>query len=93
MDLKSLLMNKTWWVAIIVALALGVGLTCKYYIKSAAVKPIEIAAEKIIDKETGIELDFDPSDTKLLDDRTKLLSELEAKVKAHTIGGETQQTK
>jgi hypothetical protein len=88
MDLKALLINKTVWTGVIVALALTIGLMCKYYVKSPAAKPIEVAAEKIIDKETGVEFDFDPSDTKLLDDKTKLLSELEAKVKNRTIGGD-----
>jgi hypothetical protein len=84
MDFKSLLMNKTLWVSIIVALALTVGLTCKYVLKQSNT-PIEIAAEKIVLEETGVDIDFNASDTNLFDNRTKLLKELEDKVKNRSI--------
>jgi hypothetical protein len=65
MDLKSLIGNKTMWAGIAVVLALIVGLYCKYVLKSPKAIPVEIAAEKLIDKETGIDFDFSCSDTNL----------------------------
>jgi hypothetical protein len=75
---------KQWIGIATVTTALIVGICCKYVFKVSNT-PAEKVAEEIILDETGIDMDFNATDTKLFDNRTKLLKELEDKVKNRSI--------
>jgi hypothetical protein len=81
MEIKSLLSNKVFLIAITVFFALAIGLICKYIIKKPIVVPVENIAEKVIDKETGIDFDFSATDTNLFRNREQVLQELRNTVK------------
>lgn len=81
MQFKSLLTNKVFLIAITVVFALAIGLLCKYIIKKPIAIPVENIAEKVIDKETGIDFDFSATDTNLFRNREQVLQELRDTVK------------
>jgi hypothetical protein len=81
MEIKSLLSNKVFLIAVTVVLALVIGLLCKYIIKKPIAIPVENIAEKVIDKETGIDFDFSATDTNLFRNREQVLQELRNTVK------------
>ena len=62
-----------------VSAALLVGLSCKYIFKQSNT-PVEKAAEQVVEAETGIKVDFNASDSTLIDNKNELLKKLSEKV-------------
>ena len=74
-------MNIKAMIAVIVlALALIIGLTCKYFFKVSNT-PVELLAEKIVLDETGVDIDFNGTDTTLFKNSDELLQKLECTIK------------
>ena len=66
---------KNYIVIGLVVTALIIGLSCKYIFKKSNT-PAEKIAEKIVESETGVEIDFNASDTILIENKDELLRRL-----------------